>query len=86
MHEVDSSRQGLDRWRRYAAEYLLRRYNIERTDIYFTVKNVFGRDDVVDLARSILPGAPRLFRSGSSRIFECCSRDSRSRQDGGDFL
>jgi Fe(3+) dicitrate transport protein len=46
-------------------------HNIERTntDLYFTVKNLFDDEYIVDRTRGILPGAPRLFQAGLKQNF-----------------
>jgi Fe(3+) dicitrate transport protein len=46
-------------------------YNIERTntDLYFTIKNLFDEQYIVDRTRGILPGAPRLFQAGLKQNF-----------------
>jgi len=46
-------------------------YNIERTDtdLYFTIKNLFDKQYVVDRTRGILPGAPRLAQVGLKQNF-----------------
>jgi Fe(3+) dicitrate transport protein len=46
-------------------------YTIERTntDLYFTIKNLFDEQYVVDRTRGILPGAPRLFQAGLKQNF-----------------
>jgi Fe(3+) dicitrate transport protein len=46
-------------------------YNIERTNtnLYFTVKNLFDEDYIVDRTRGILPGAPRLVQLGLKQNF-----------------
>jgi Fe(3+) dicitrate transport protein len=46
-------------------------YNFERTniDVYFTVKNLFDEQYVVDRTRGILPGAPRLIQVGLKQNF-----------------
>jgi Fe(3+) dicitrate transport protein len=46
-------------------------YNIEKTDtdLYFTVKNLFDEQYIVDRTRGILPGAPRLIQAGLKQNF-----------------
>jgi len=46
-------------------------YTIERTDtdLYFTVKNLFDEQYIVDRTRGILPGAPRLIQAGLKQSF-----------------
>jgi len=46
-------------------------YNIEKTDtdLYFTIKNLFDEQYIVDRTRGILPGAPRLFQVGLKQNF-----------------
>jgi Fe(3+) dicitrate transport protein len=46
-------------------------YTIEKTNtnLYFTVKNLFDDDYVVDRTRGILPGAPRLVQAGLKQNF-----------------
>jgi Fe(3+) dicitrate transport protein len=46
-------------------------YTFEKTDtdIYFTVKNLFDDQYIVDRTRGILPGAPRLFQVGLKQNF-----------------
>lgn len=46
-------------------------YTIERTntDLYFTIKNLFDEQYVVDRTRGILPDAPRLFQAGLKQNF-----------------
>ena len=39
------------------------------TDVYFTVKNLFDDEYIVDRTRGILPGAPRLFQAGLKQNF-----------------
>lgn len=46
-------------------------YTLDRTDtdLYFTVKNLFDEQYVVDRTRGILPGAPRLIQVGLKQNF-----------------
>jgi Fe(3+) dicitrate transport protein len=44
-------------------------YEPTNTDIFFTVKNLFDDDYIVDRTRGILPGAPRLFHVGVKQDF-----------------
>ncbi len=46
-------------------------YTVEKTntDLYFTVKNLFDEDYIVDRTRGILPGAPRLIQAGLKQNF-----------------
>ncbi|MBM3543911.1 MAG: TonB-dependent receptor [Alphaproteobacteria bacterium] len=46
-------------------------YTIEKTntDIYFTIKNLFDDEFIVDRTRGILPGAPRLVQLGLKQNF-----------------
>jgi Fe(3+) dicitrate transport protein len=46
-------------------------YTIESsgTDLYFTVKNLFDEQYIVDRTRGILPGAPRLIQAGLKQTF-----------------
>jgi Fe(3+) dicitrate transport protein len=46
-------------------------YTIDKTDtdLYFTVKNLFDEQYIVDRTRGILPGAPRLFQAGLKQNF-----------------
>ncbi len=39
------------------------------TDLYFTVKNLFDHEYIVDRTRGILPGAPRLVQVGVKQSF-----------------
>jgi len=39
------------------------------TDLYFTVKNLFDEQFIVDRTRGILPGAPRLIQAGLKQSF-----------------
>jgi Fe(3+) dicitrate transport protein len=55
----------------YAVFNFATTYTFEKTntDVYFTVKNLFDTDYVVDRTRGILPGAPRLFQVGLKQNF-----------------
>jgi Fe(3+) dicitrate transport protein len=44
-------------------------YEPTNTDIFFTVKNLFDDEYIVDRTRGILPGAPRLFQVGIKQDF-----------------
>lgn len=44
-------------------------YEPTNTDIYFTIKNLFDDEYIVDRTRGILPGAPRLFQVGIKQDF-----------------
>ena len=44
-------------------------YEATNTDIFFTVKNLFDDEYIVDRTRGILPGAPRLFQVGIKQDF-----------------
>ncbi len=44
-------------------------YEPTNTDIFFTVKNLFDDEYIVDRTRGILPGAPRLFHVGIKQDF-----------------
>jgi Fe(3+) dicitrate transport protein len=46
-------------------------YTLEETntDLFFTVKNLFDEEYIVDRTRGILPGAPRLFHTGVKQNF-----------------
>lgn len=46
-------------------------YTIDRTgtDLYFTVKNLFDEQYIVDRTRGILPGSPRLVQAGLKQTF-----------------
>ena len=46
-------------------------YTIDKTDtdLYFTVKNLFDEQYIVDRTRGILPGAPRLIQVGLKQNF-----------------
>ncbi len=46
-------------------------YTFEKTntDIYFTVKNLFDEEFIVDRTRGILPGAPRLVQADLKQNF-----------------
>jgi Fe(3+) dicitrate transport protein len=50
----------------FAATYTIEKTN---TDLYFTVKNLFDDDYIVDRTRGILPGAPRLIQAGLKQNF-----------------
>ncbi len=39
------------------------------TDLYFSVKNLFDHEYIVDRTRGILPGAPRLVQVGVKQSF-----------------
>jgi Fe(3+) dicitrate transport protein len=55
----------------YAVFNFATTYHVEKTntDIYFTIKNLFDEDYIVDRTRGILPGAPRLFQAGLKQNF-----------------
>lgn len=44
-------------------------YEPTDTDIFFTIKNLFDDEYIVDRTRGILPGAPRLFQVGIKQDF-----------------
>jgi Fe(3+) dicitrate transport protein len=44
-------------------------YEPTNTDIFFTIKNLFDDEYIVDRTRGILPGAPRLFHVGIKQDF-----------------
>jgi Fe(3+) dicitrate transport protein len=50
----------------FATTYTFEKTN---TDIYFTVKNLFEEEFIVDRTRGILPGAPRLVQLGLKQNF-----------------
>ena len=50
----------------FATTYTLENTN---TDLYFTVKNLFEKEFIVDRTRGILPGAPRLVQVGLKQNF-----------------
>jgi Fe(3+) dicitrate transport protein len=55
----------------YAAFNFATTYHVEKTntDLYFTIKNLFDEQYIVDRTRGILPGAPRLFQAGLKQNF-----------------
>lgn len=39
------------------------------TDLYYTVKNLFDNQNIVDRTRGILPGTPHLIQAGLKQNF-----------------